>query len=158
MNRIRTTVVVAGVAAVACAAPAVALAPITVNTKDASPSVVTRPALVSPTQVINVRENAQTPSTPVRLKVYPDTSGFRPTNSRCAGQFRTAYKKTGSNGKVVIRLNQPKKLCAGILYQAEALIGHGDVPDKFAHLCVRGRPSATSTGCQDNPYYFGTRG
>ena len=143
----------AAVAALVLVVPAAALAPITVNTKDASPSVVTRPALVSPTQVIRVRENAQTPSTPVRLKVYPDTSGFRPTNSRCAGQFHTPYKKTASNGKVVITLGQPKKLCAGVLYQAEALIGHGDVPDKFAHLCVRGRIPG-GTGCQDNPYYF----
>ena len=155
MKRIRGSAAVAGVIGVFFAAPAVALAPITVNTKDPSPTVVTRPALVSPNQVIKIRENAQTPFTPVRLKVYPDTSGFRPTNSTCAGQFPTAYKKTGSNGKVVIRLNQPKKLCPGILYQAEALIGHGDVPDKFAHLCVRGRPSVGATGCQDNPYYFG---
>jgi hypothetical protein len=135
-------------------APASALAPITVNTKDPSPSVVTRPALVSPTQVIRLRENALVSNTPVRFKVYPDTSGFRATNGACAGKFFTAYRKTGSNHRVLITLNQPKKLCRGVLYQAEALIGKGDVPDKFAHLCVRGKVSLYQTGCETNPYYF----
>jgi len=27
---------------------------------------------------------------------------------------------------------------------------HGDVPDKFAHICVRGRTSPTGTACSDN--------
>src|SRR4051794_7711363 len=153
MNLLRRGVAVAVIAVAFAATPAIALAPVVTNTKDASPSVVTRPALASPRQVVKVRENAMTPSTPVRLKVYPDTSGFQPTSSHCQGKYMTPYRKTGSNGKVVIALNPRKPLCAGILYQAEALIGHGDVADKFAHICVRGRPSAGSTGCQDNPYY-----
>jgi hypothetical protein len=136
------------------AAPAVARAPITVTTKDPSPTVVTRPALVSPRQVVRIREDAMTPSTPVRLKVYPDTYAFRPTNSRCQGQFFTRYVKTRSNHKVTITLAPRKPLCAGVLYQAEALIGKGDVPDKFAHLCVRGKVSPYQTGCESNPYYF----
>ena len=156
MDRVIKGGAAVAIAAAICAAPAFARS-ITVNTKDASPSVVTRPALVSRTDVVFVRENAMTPFTKVRLKVYPDTTGFRPTSSSCQGQFFTAAKKTASNGKVTIKLVHPKRLCKGVLYQAEALIGGAgsDVPDKFAHICVRGRPSPTSTGCEDNPYYFG---
>jgi hypothetical protein len=140
-------------------APAAALAPpITVTTKDPSPTVVTRPALVRPNQIIRLREDAHVSNTPVRFKVYPDTSEFKPTNSACAGKFTTAARKTASNHKVVITLNQPKPLCKGVLYQAQALIGTGKVPDKFAHLCVRGKPSLPpgqyQTGCESNPYYF----
>jgi hypothetical protein len=146
---LRRTAVTALALAILAVAPAEALAPVTVTTKDPSPSVVTRPTLVSPRQVIKLRENARTPFTPVRFKVYPETYGYRPTSSACQAQFRTPYRKTGSNGRVVITLGQRKPLCAGVLYQAQALIGKGDVPDKFAHLCVRGR-TPDSTACQDS--------
>lgn len=129
---------------------AAALSPVTVTAKDPSPSVVTRPTLVTRGQTVRVKENAHTPITPVRFKVYPETYGFRPTTSACQGKFFTAYRKTGSGGTVVITLHPNKPLCKGVLYQAEALIGHGDVPDKFAHICVRGRTSATGTACSDN--------
>ena len=156
MDRVTKGAAGLALAAAVCAAPAFART-VVVTTKDPSPSVVTRPALVNARDVIKIREDAMTPFTKVRFKVYPDTTGFRPTNSRCQGQFFTAARKTGSNNKVVITLAPRKPLCKGVLYQAEALIGGAgnDVPDKFAHLCVRGRPSPTSTGCQDNPYYFG---
>jgi hypothetical protein len=130
-------------------APALALAPVTVTAKDPSPSMVTRPTLIGRTQVVKLRENAQTPNTVVRFKVYPETYGYRATSSACQGTFHTHWVKTASNGKVTIRMNHPKPLCAGVLYQAQARIGEGEVPDKFAHLCVRGRtPDATS--CQDS--------
>ena len=132
------------------ATSAVALSPITVTAKDPSPSVVTRPTLVTRGQTIRVRENARTPITPVRFKVYPETYGFRPTTPACQGKFFTAYRKTGDNGRVVVTLHPSKPLCKGVLYQAQALIGHGDVPDKFAHICVRGRTSPTGTACSDN--------
>jgi hypothetical protein len=128
---------------------AAALAPVTVTAKDPSPSIVTRPTLVTRGQTVRVRENARAPLTPVRFKVYPETYGFRPTTSACQGKFFTAYTKTGSSGRVVITLHPRKPLCKGVLYQAEALIGHGDVPDKFAHICVRGRTSPTGTACSD---------
>jgi hypothetical protein len=132
------------------ASSATALAPITVPAKDPSPSVITRPTLVSRGQTVRVKEDAHVPITPVRFKVYPETYGFRPTSSACQGKFFTAYRRTGDNGKVVITLHPRKPLCRGVLYQAEALIGHGDVPDKFAHICVRGRTSPTGTACSDN--------
>jgi hypothetical protein len=132
------------------AASATALSPITVTAKDPDPSGTTRPALVTRGQTVRVKENAHVPATPVRFKVYPETYGFRPTSSACQGRFFTAYRKTGSGGTVVIMLQPRKPLCRGVLYQAQALIGHGDVPDKFAHICVRGRTSATGTACSDN--------
>jgi hypothetical protein len=132
------------------ASSAVALAPVTVPAKDPSQSVITRPTLVSRGQTVRVREASQAPVTPVRFKVYPDTYGYRPTNSSCQSKFFTAYKRTSDSGKVVVTLHPHKPLCKGVLYHAEALIGHGDVPDKFAHFCVRGRTSATGTACSDN--------
>ena len=129
------------------ASSATALAPITVPAKDPSPSIVTRPSLVSRGQIVRVRENARAPITPVRFKVYPETYGFRPTTSACQGKFFTAYKRTGDDGKVTITLHPSKPLCRGVLYQAQALIGRGDVPDKFAHICVRGRPADGSAAC-----------
>lgn len=136
--------------------PAAALAPpIVVPTKDPSPAVVTLPRLINSTQIVKIREDALVANTPVRIKVYPDNSGYRPTNSSCQGSFTTPARKTGSNHKVVIRLNNSKKWCKGLLYQAQALIGTGKVPDKFAHLCVRGDVQPAFPGCQDNPYYFG---
>ena len=149
-----TSVRLAAVTAAALSAlgvsSAVALAPVTVPAKDPSQSVITRPTLVSRGQTIRVKEASQAPVTPVRFKVYPDTYGYRPTNSSCQGKFFTAYKRTSDSGRVVITLLPHKPLCKGVLYQAEALIGHGDVPDKFAHFCVRGRTSATGTACADN--------
>ena len=132
------------------ATTAVALSPVTVTAKDPDPSGTTRPVLVTRGQTVRVKENAHTPFTPVRFKVYPETYGFRPTTSACQGKFFTAYRKTGSGGTVVITLHPHKPLCKGVLYQAQALIGHGDVPDKFAHICVRGRTSPTGTACADN--------
>ena len=72
------------------ASSAVALAPVTVPAKDPSQSVITRPALVSRGQTVRVKENARTPFTPVRFKVYPETYGYRPTTSACQGKFFTA--------------------------------------------------------------------
>jgi hypothetical protein len=132
------------------ATSAVALSPVTVTAKDPSQSVITRPTLVTRGQTVRVKENAHVPITPVRFKVYPDTYGYRPTTSACQGRFMTAYRRTGDGGTVVITLHPHKPLCKGVLYHAEALIGHGDVPDKFAHFCVRGRTSATGTACADN--------
>jgi hypothetical protein len=140
----------AAVTVLGAASAAVALSPITVTAKDPSPSVITPPTLVTRGQTVRVSENARAPITPVRFKVYPETYGFRPTTSACQGKFFTAYKKTGDSGRVVITLRPRKPLCKGVLYQAEALIGHGDVPDKFAHICVRGRTSPTGTACADN--------
>jgi hypothetical protein len=129
---------------------AAALTPITITAKDPSPTVITRPSLVSRTQTVRVREHAPYPNTPVRFKVYPETYGYRPTSSACQGKFFTVRRRTGSGGTVVITLQPHKRLCKGVLYQAEALIGTGDVPDKFAHICVRGRTSATGTACSDS--------
>ena len=134
--------------------PAVALAPpIVVPTKDPSPAVVTTPRLINPTQIVKIREDALVSNTPVRIKVYPDNTGYRPTNGSCQGSFTTPARKTGSNHKVVIQLNNSKKWCKGLLYQAQALIGSKRVPDKFAHLCVRGDVQVGFPGCQSNPYY-----
>jgi hypothetical protein len=83
------------------ASSAVALAPVTVPAKDPSQSVITRPTLVSRGQTVRVKEASQAPITPVRFKVYPDTYGYRPTNSSCQGRFFTAYKRTSDSGKVV---------------------------------------------------------
>ena len=116
---------------------------------------VTRPALVRATQVVQIRDNALVANTPVRIKVWPDTSGYRPTNGSCQRQFTTPPKKTGPNHKVVIKLNNSKRWCKGLLYQAQALIGSGKVPDKFAHLCVRGDVQPEFPGCENNPNYFG---
>jgi len=127
-----------------------ALAPITVTAKDPSPTVITRPSLVTRGQTVRVKEHAPYPNTPVRFKLYPETYGYRPTSSSCQGKFFTARRRTGSGGTVVITLHPRKPLCRGVLYQAEALIGTGDVPDKFAHFCVRGRTSATGTACADS--------
>ena len=132
------------------AAPAAALAPVTVTTKDPSPTVITRPTLIGRTQVVYLRENARTPNTVVRFKVYPETYGFRPTSSACQGTFHTRWVKTASNGRVTIRMRHPKPLCTGVLYQAQAKIGEGEVPDKFAHLCVRGVPSDGTAACRDS--------
>ena len=132
------------------AAPAEALAPVTVTTKDPSPTIITRPTLIGRTQVVRLRENARTPNTVVRFKVYPETYGYRATSSACQGTFHTRWVKTGSTGKVTITMNHPKPLCAGVLYQAQAKIGEGEVPDKFAHLCVRGTPSDGTAACRDS--------
>ena len=117
----------------------------------ARPSI-TRPTLVSRGQTVRVKENARTRrSRPCASRSIPTPTGYRPTNSACQGKFFTAYKRTtDSGGTVVITLHPHKPLCKGVLYQAEALIGHGDVPDKFAHFCVRGRTSPTGTACSDN--------
>lgn len=127
-----------------------ALAPVTVAAKDPSPTVITRPTLVTRGQTVRVKEHAPYPNTPVRFKVYPEAPGFRATNSSCQGQFFTARRRTGSGGTVIITLHPHKPLCRGVLYHAEALIGTGDVPDKFAHMCVRGRTSATGSACSDS--------
>ena len=132
------------------AADAGAVAPVTVPATDPSPTVSTRPTLVSVGQVVRISVNSPSPITPLRFKVYPDSYGFQPTNSACQGQFYTPYVRTSRTGRVVITLTHPKPLCRGLIYQAEALIGTGDVPDKFAHLCVRGRSTPTSQGCADS--------
>ena len=138
-------------ALLALAAAAIpAYATVTAPAKDPSPTVVTRPTLVTRTGVVQVSERAPYPNTLVRFKVYPQTYGYRPTSSACQGTFHTSRRRTDSRGSVVIRLRPRKPLCAGVLYQAEALIGSGDVPDKFAHLCVRGRTSDTGTACSDS--------
>ena len=125
---------------------------VVVPARDASPTVVTRPTLVSRTDIVKVRETSDYPDTKVRFKLYPETYGFRATNSSCQGRpfYFTPRRRTNSAGTVVIRLHPPKPLCRGVLYQAEALIGTGDVPDKFAHICVRGRPSDSSAACMDS--------
>jgi hypothetical protein len=132
------------------AAPATALVPVTVTAKDPSPTIITRPALIGRTQVVRLREDAHTPNTVVRFKVYPETYGYRATSRACQGTFHTRWVKTASNGKVTITMRHPKPLCAGVLYQAQAKIGEGEVPDKFAHLCVRGVPSDETAPCRDS--------
>src|SRR5690349_18982853 len=123
---VRPAAAIAAALSVLAATTATALAPVTVPAKDPSQSVVTRPTLVARGQTVRVSENARAPITPVRFKVYPDTYGYRPTNSACQGRFLTAYRRTGDNGRVVITLHPRKPLCRGVLYHAEALIGHGD--------------------------------
>ena len=132
------------------AVEAAAIPPITAIAKDPSPTVITHPTLVSRGQIIRVSETSKYPNTPVRLKVYPETYGFAPTNAGCAGQFFTPYVQSNGSGRVVITLHPPKPLCPGVLYQAEALISTGNVPDRFAHLCVRGRTSVGGSACSDN--------
>jgi len=147
--KIRTLLLPLAVIGLVAAEAALALT-VTVPAKDPSPTVITRPTLVSRSDTVQISERAPYPNTPVRFKVYPETYGYRPTNSACQGRFFTARRRTNSNGRVVIRLHPNKPLCRGVLYQAEALIGTGDVPDKFAHFCVRGRTSPTGTACKDS--------
>jgi len=118
-----------------------------VPAKDPSPTTYTRATLVSRTDIVKVRVKVPYPNTKVRFKVYPETYRYAPTSSSCAGMFHTARHLTNDNGVVVIRLNPTKPLCAGVLYQAETLIGTGDVPDKFAHICVRARGSDDQSFC-----------
>lgn len=138
------------VAVVVGATPAQALAPVTISTHDTAPFGTTRPTLVGATQVVRLHESARVPRTPVRFKVYPDTYGYRAVNGSCQGKFFTPYVKTTSTGGVTITLDPARRLCRGVVYQAEALIGHGDVPDKWAHMCVRGRETPTAAACQDS--------
>lgn len=145
----KNTICAAAVAALTLAAPAVAQSPVTVTAKDPSPTVITRPTVIGPNQIPRLRENARTPNTVVRFKVYPETYGYRATSSACQGTFHTRWIKTGSTGKVTIPMRHAKPLCRGVLYQAQAKIGEGEVPDKFAHLCVRGR-TPDGVSCQDS--------
>lgn len=139
-------IAIAGTAVTASAAVAV-----TVPAKDPSPSIVTAPTLVSRGDIVRISERSGYPNTPVRFKFYPDTYGQRATNASCQGGIHyTRRARTDSRGRVVIRLRPRKPFCRGVLYQAQALIGTGDVPDKFAHFCVRGRTSPTGTACSDN--------
>lgn len=141
----------AGIAAVVMGAtPALALAPITVNTHDPDPGGPTRPTLVGSTQIIRVHTKTQYPRTLVRFRVYPETNGATLPSTCQRAQFRTIRKRTTSTGSVTITLDPPRRLCRGLIYQVGTLIGTGDVPDKWAHMCVRGRLTPTAYSCQDS--------
>ena len=147
MTKTVQLVAVAAVAAFAAVDIASAIT-VVVPAKDPSPTVITRPTMVSQTDIVKVRVKVPYPNTLVRFKVYPETYGYHATSPSCTAQFHTMpRRKTNSAGIVTIRLNPPKPLCKGVLYQAETLIGTGDVPDKFAHICVRGRPADGSAAC-----------
>ena len=88
-----------------------ALAPITVPAKDPSPTVITRPSLVTRGQTVRLKEHAPYPNTPVRFKLYPETYGYRPTSTSCQGKFFTTRRRTGSGGTVIITLHPRKPLC-----------------------------------------------
>ena len=144
------------IAALMLAVPAVAGPPVTVPAKDATQRGTTLPTLISSPQRVRVTENARTPNTPVRFKVMPVLPGGYTPPSSCLGHaYTTAPHRTGSNGKVAIILNPSKHFCKAIHYDAEALIGTGKVPDKWAHFCVRGRttdPMAYGYACSDEPH------
>lgn len=152
MHRTLRVTIPIGVAALTLSIPAVAAAPVTVPAKDATQRGLTLPTLTSPSQRVRVTENARYPNTPVRFKVLPDLPGGYTPPSSCIGHpFTTAAHKTGSNGRVAIVLNPTRRFCAAIHYDAEALIGSGKVPDKWAHFCVRGRTSG-GYACSDQPH------
>ena len=143
---------VAGVAAVVVGAtPALALAPVVVvNTHDPDPGGPTRPTLVSSLQTIKVHTRTKYPHTLVRFRVYPETNGATLPSTCQRVQFRTSRHRTNSTGSVTITLAPPKRLCRGLIYQAGTLIGTGDVPDKWAHMCVRGRVSQYAYACESS--------
>jgi hypothetical protein len=152
MLRTLRVAVPAGVALLTLAIPAVASSPVTVPAKDATQRGLTPPTLISTPQRVRVTENAQYPNTPVRFKVLPVLPGGYTPPASCLGHpFTTAARRTGSNGRVAIVLNPTRRFCASIHYDAEALIGSGRVPDKWAHFCVRGRTSQ-GYACSDEPH------
>ena len=155
LRTLRVTIPI-GIAALTLAIPAVAISPVTVPAKDATQRGSTLPTLIRSSDRVRVTENARVPNTPVRFKVLPVLpGGYTPPASCLRNQFTTAAHRTGSNGKVAIVLNPTKRFCKAIHYDAEALIGTGKVPDKWAHFCVRGRttdPMAYGYACSDEPH------
>ena len=145
-----------GVAALILAIPAIARAPITVPAKDATQRGSTLPILIDTPDRVRVTENARVRNTPVRFKVLPVLPGGYTRPPSCLRQpFTTAAHKTASNGKVGIILNPTKRFCKAIHYDAEALIGSGKVPNKWAHFCVRGKttdPLAYGYACSNEPH------
>ena len=151
----RLTLAIATLALLCGAVPAIAA---TITAKNQEPSIGREP-LVSSTEDVRVRKSATranryavSPSTKYRVRVFPDTYGFRPTSLACQGRFTTPAKRStgGEFPGISIVVDPPKRWCKGIRYRGVLLVGaRGSMSDGVFMFCVRGRQTPTTQSCGD---------
>ena len=151
----RLTLAIATLPLLCGAVPAIAA---TITAKSQEPAYGTEP-LVDRTEDVRVKKKATranpyavSPSTKYRVRVFPDTYGFKPTSTACQGRYTTPANRSRGvqlpGRSIVVDLR--KRWCKGIRYRGVLLVGaRGSVSDGVFMFCVRGRQTPTTQSCGD---------